>query len=74
MADNIEDDEKEIGKGHILEEFKEINEIKGLIDNLKDIFKDQVAVETTVERFTCKKATIKFVTLIKTNKHNSSCS
>ncbi|CAG2203358.1 TBCD [Mytilus edulis] len=52
MADNIEDDEKEIGKGHILEEFKEINEIKGLIDNLKDIFKDQVAVETTVERFT----------------------
>lgn len=52
MADNIENDEKEIGKGHILEEFKEIDEIKGLIDNLKDIFKDQVAVETTVERFT----------------------
>jgi hypothetical protein len=38
---------------HILEEFKEVEEIKGLIDSLKDIYNDQIAVETAVERFTC---------------------
>jgi hypothetical protein len=30
-----------------------VEEIKGLIDSLKDIYNDQIAVETAVERFTC---------------------
>lgn len=51
MAEN---EDEALGKGRILEEFKEIDEVRGLIDNLKDIFSDQIAVETTIERFTCK--------------------
>ncbi|KAJ8318891.1 hypothetical protein KUTeg_003982 [Tegillarca granosa] len=41
-----------IGKGHILDAFKEIDEIYGLIDSIKVIYKDQIAVETACERFT----------------------
>ena len=53
MANKKDDDEKICREGHILEEFKEVEEIKGLIDSLKDIYNDQIAVETAVERFTC---------------------
>ena len=53
MANKKEDDEKICREGHILEEFKEVEEIKGLIDSLKDIYNDQISVETAVERFTC---------------------
>ena len=53
MANEKKDDEKICREGHILEEFKEVEEIKGLIDSLKDIYNDQISVETAVERFTC---------------------
>ncbi|OWF45618.1 tubulin-specific chaperone D-like [Mizuhopecten yessoensis] len=40
------------GKGHVLEEFKEIEEFKGLIAGLKNIYNDQIALEVSCERFT----------------------
>ncbi|KAK3089885.1 hypothetical protein FSP39_007355 [Pinctada imbricata] len=45
-------DESELCHGHVLEEFKEIKEVRGLIDNLKDIYKDLIAREASCERFT----------------------
>ena len=40
------------GKGHVLEEFKEIEEVRSLIDGLKDIYNDLIAREASCERFT----------------------
>ena len=40
--------------GSNLDEFKHLDEVKGLISNLPDIYEDQVAVEASCERFTCK--------------------
>ncbi|XP_060071725.1 tubulin-specific chaperone D-like [Ylistrum balloti] len=45
-------DPETIGKGHVLEEFKEIEEFKGLIDGLKHVYNDQIALEVSCERFT----------------------
>lgn len=39
---------------YILEEFKEIDEVKSLISNLVNIYSEQIASETSFERFTCK--------------------
>lgn len=49
--ENTEDEECE-EKRATLEHFKEINEIRGLIDSLKDVFGDMRAQETACERFT----------------------
>lgn len=38
---------------NVHEYFKEIDEVKGLISSLPDIYNDQVAYETSYERFTC---------------------
>ena len=38
---------------NVHEDFREADEVKGLISSLPDIYKDQVAVETSAERFTC---------------------
>ncbi|XP_033744746.1 tubulin-specific chaperone D-like [Pecten maximus] len=51
------DNEKQSGvdalrKGHVLEEFKEIKKFKGLINGLKDVYNDQIALEVSCEQFT----------------------
>ncbi|XP_069124940.1 tubulin-specific chaperone D-like [Argopecten irradians] len=55
-ADSFDNEKQQdcdtLGKGHVLEEFKEIEEFKGLIDGLKDIYNDQIALEVSCERFT----------------------
>ena len=38
---------------NVHEDFREADEVKGLISSLPDIYKDQVAVEMSAERFTC---------------------
>jgi hypothetical protein len=48
------DPEVGCGKGHVLEEFKEIQEVKGLIESLENSYNDQIARETSCERFTCR--------------------
>ena len=48
------DDEQEVGKGHVLEEFKEIQELRSLIASVGNTYNDQVAREASCERFTCK--------------------
>jgi len=45
-----------IGFGCVNEEFKEIKEVIELIDSLKNVYTDQIATETVVEKFTCKLA------------------
>lgn len=45
--------ENEQEKGHVLEEFKEIQEVKSLIGSLENSYNDQIARETSCERFTC---------------------
>ena len=42
-----------IQKGHVLEEFKESEEIKGIISTLRSIHNDQIAVELALERCLC---------------------
>ncbi|XP_048760810.2 tubulin-specific chaperone D-like [Ostrea edulis] len=44
--------ENEQEKGHVLEEFKEIQEVKSLIGSLENSYNDQIARETSCERFT----------------------
>ena len=39
---------------NVHEYFTEIDEVKGLISSLPDIYNDQVAYETSYERFTCR--------------------
>ena len=51
-ADALENVDKEEPVGFCCEEFKEAEEVKGLIGTLPDIYNDQIAVETAVERFT----------------------
>jgi hypothetical protein len=51
-ADASENVEKEEPVGFCCEEFKEFDEVKGLISSLPNIYNDQIAVETAVERFT----------------------
>ncbi|KAH3872506.1 hypothetical protein DPMN_035722 [Dreissena polymorpha] len=51
--DSQQDDGMEaIGFGCVNEEFKEIEEVRSLISKLTDVYTDQIAMETTVERFT----------------------
>lgn len=45
-----------IGLGCALEEFKEIDDVKGLISTIPDIYNDQIAMETALERYLCKYA------------------
>lgn len=40
-------------KGHVLEEFKDLQEVKSLIASLENTYNDQVAREASCERFTC---------------------
>ncbi len=42
-----------VGMGCALQEFKERNEITELIGKVEHIYKDQIAVEMTTERFLC---------------------
>ncbi|KAL5018127.1 hypothetical protein ScPMuIL_003849 [Solemya velum] len=44
--------EDAVCKGHTLEEFKEIDEVRGLINSLVNIYNDQIASEASFERFT----------------------
>nr|XP_022315849.1 tubulin-specific chaperone D-like [Crassostrea virginica] len=46
------DDDQEVGKGHVLEEFKEIQELRSLIASVENTYNDQVAREASCERFT----------------------
>lgn len=48
------DDDQEVGKGHVLEEFKEVQELRSLIASVENTYNDQVAREASCERFTCK--------------------
>jgi len=51
----IADDGMEaIGFGCVHEEFKEIEDIKGLINSIQDIYTDQIAVEVALEKYLCK--------------------
>lgn len=55
LIDNEEQSEGEtVGKGHVLEEFKEMEEVNALIDGLKNVYNDQIAMEMSCERFTGK--------------------
>lgn len=47
------EEEQEYGKGHVLEEFKDLQEVKSLIASLENTYNDQVAREASCERFTC---------------------
>ena len=53
---------------NVHEYFKEIDEVKGLIGSLPDIYNDQVAYETSYEKFTCRspilKSFVKIVTCV----------
>lgn len=42
------------GGGAAHEEFKEVQEVLGLIDKIPNICNDQLAVEVAVDRFRCK--------------------
>ena len=44
---------KGVSYGHILEEFKEVKEIEGIISNIVNIYTDQIAVEMAVEKYLC---------------------
>lgn len=48
------DDDQEVGKGHVLEEFKEVQELRSLIASVENTYNEQVAKEASCERFTCK--------------------
>lgn len=53
MTASMDAMEEEQGKGHVLEEFKDLQEVKSLIASLKNTYNDQVAREASCERFTC---------------------
>jgi len=42
-----------LSMGGALEEFKEVEEVKKLIADIVNIYKDEIAVELTVERMQC---------------------
>ena len=50
--DNVNNAEKEVIC--LFDSFKEIDEVLSLIETLPDIFKDQIASETALEKITCK--------------------
>ncbi|CAH1795099.1 unnamed protein product, partial [Owenia fusiformis] len=52
IQQNVEKDEEAVGMGSIHEEFKEFDEVKSLIDSLKDVYDDQIALEMSCERIT----------------------
>lgn len=51
--DGLDDKYDYLALGNVLEEFKEVDELKGIIGNLSSIFKDQIAVEMALERYLC---------------------
>ena len=42
-----------LNEGSFHEEFKQVEEVRGIIANLINIYKDQISVELAVERFLC---------------------
>ena len=44
---------EELQEGIIHDEFKEVDEVKGIISSLSSIFGDSIAVELAVERCLC---------------------
>ena len=46
-----ETNSKQIKQGCIHEEFKEVKEVKGIIDSIVGIYENDIAVEMAVERF-----------------------
>ena len=52
-AENREYNQDDCYFANIHEDFREADEVKGLISSLPDVYKDQIAVETSAERFTC---------------------
>lgn len=52
--ENADDGMEAIGFGCVHEEFKEIEEVKGLINTIPDIYNDQISVEVAQEKFLCK--------------------
>lgn len=51
--ENVDGDEEPVGIGSSQDHFKEEKEVKALIASIIDIYSDQIAVETAIERFTC---------------------
>lgn len=48
------DSEDGIEKGSTHEDFKEFEELRGLVSGLQNVYKDQNALEMSCERITCK--------------------
>ena len=64
MTNNTNPESMEIDKdnkkkcANILNEFKEVDEVRSLIENLENIYADQISVETAHERYLCEFMTI----------------